>query len=149
MRLAGFVLLSVFLSLAGCAGMQPRLVPPEVRSAQARVIVLDFPRVRLGIDVAVFNPNARAIALSGLDMDLSVEGVPVAHTSLATPVQLPAHETTQVQLDTSGHLGAALAGVARSLDGSQRGLRYEIAGSARLEDGTQYPFRRSGVLAYR
>ena len=138
----------VAILLAACATV-PRLALPEVRSAQARVIVLDFPRVRIGVDLAVFNPNARAVALNALDVDLNVEGVAVAKTSLAQPVELRALQTTQVALDTSGHLGAALAGVARSLEGGSRGLRYEIVGVARLDDGTQFPFRRAGVLAYR
>ena len=135
-------------TLVGCA-TTPRLAAPEIRSAQARVIVLDFPRVRIGVDLAVFNPNTRAVALSALDVDLNVEGIAVAKTSLAQPVELRALETTQVALDTSGHLGAALAGVARSLDNGNRGLRYELVGMARLYDGTQLPFRRTGVLAYR
>lgn len=135
-------------TLVSCA-TTPRLAAPEIRTAQARVIVLDFPRVRIGVDLGVFNPNPRAVALNGLDVELNVEGVAVAKTSLAQPVELRALETTQVALDTSGHLGAALAGVARSLDSGNRGLRYEIVGVARLGDGMQLPFRRSGVLAYR
>ena len=138
----------VSLALAACATI-PRLAAPEIRSAQVRVIVLDVPRVRIGVDLAVFNPNAQSVALNALDVDLDVEGVPVAKTSLAQPVELRALETTQVSLDTSGHLGAALAGVARSLERGNRGLRYEIAGVARLADGSQFPFRRGGVLAYR
>ena len=134
--------------LAACATF-PRLVAPEIRSAQARVIVLDFPRVRIGVDLVLFNPNTSAVSVDGLDVDLNVEGIAVARTSLAQPVVLRALDTTQVSLDTSGHLGAALAGVARSLEGGSRGLRYELVGSARLADGAQFPFRRAGVLAYR
>lgn len=134
--------------LASCATI-PRLAAPEIRAAQARVIVLDFPRVRIGVDLAVFNPNTRAVALGTLDADLNVEGVVVAKTSLAQPVELRPLETTQLSLDASGHLGAALAGVARSLDSGNRGLRYEIVGVATLADGTQLPFRRAGMLAFR
>ena len=134
--------------VAACATV-PRLVAPEIRSAQARVIVLDFPRVRIGVDLVLFNPNSRAVPLEGLDVDLNVEGIAVARTSLAQPVVLRALDTTPVSLDTSGHLGAALAGVVRSLEGGSRVLRYELVGNARLADGSQFPFRRTGVLAYR
>ena len=141
-------LLAMVLVLAACATV-PRLAAPEIRTAQARVILLDFPRVRIGVDLVLFNPNTSAVSLDGLDVDLNVEGIAVARTSLAQPVVLRALDTTQVSLDTSGHLGAALAGVARSLEGGSRGLRYELVGSARLADGAQFPFRRAGVLAYR
>jgi LEA14-like dessication related protein len=143
-----FVSFAALCVVSACATV-PQLAAPEVRSAQARVIVLDFPRVRLGVELGVFNPNARTIALNAVDVELEVEGVPVARTSLARPVELAALGTTQVALDASGHLGAALASVARSLDGGHRGLRYEIAGTASLADGTRLPFRRSGVLSYR
>ena len=150
--LTGFrslVLVSVAVAVFTACATVPRLAAPEVRSAQARVIVLDFPRVRLGVELSVFNPNSRAIALNAVDVELDVEGITVARTSLAAPVELPPLDTTQLSLDASGHLGAALASVARSLDSGHRGLRYVVAGTALLADGTRFPFRRSGVLAYR
>ena len=135
--------------LAACASAPPRLVAPEVRAAEVRIVVFDFPQVRLAVDLSVYNPNARAIALEGLDVALHVEGRPVARTSLASPITLAPGSATPVALDASGHLGAALAGVARSLDRGSQALRYEIEGNARLADGSQIPFRRAGVLAYR
>jgi LEA14-like dessication related protein len=147
LRAAG-VALSCAL-LAACASVPPRLVAPEIRSADVRVVVFDFHQVRLAVDLSVYNPNDRPIALEGLDVALHVEGRPVARTSLVSPVTLPPGSATPVALDASGHLGAALAGVARSLDRGSQALRYEIEGNARLADGSQFPFRRAGVLAYR
>ena len=135
--------------LAACANVPARLVAPEVRAADVRVVVLDFPRVRLALDLTVHNPNDRAIALEALDVVLHVEGRPVARTALASPVTLRARTATPVALDASGHLGEVLAGVARSMDRDGKALHYEIAGTARLSDGSQFPFRRGGVLAYR
>jgi LEA14-like dessication related protein len=135
--------------VTACASVAPRLVAPEIRAVEVRVVVFDFPQVRLAMDLTVFNPNARPIGLEGLDVALHVEGRPVARTSLAAPVMLAPSSATSVAMDATGHLGAALAGVARSLDRGGQALRYEIEGTARLADGSQYPFRRSGVLAYR
>ena len=146
-RVAGFAIMCVVLG--ACASVPPRLVAPQVLAAEVRVVVIDYPRVRLAVDLSVHNPNARAIALEALDVALHVEGQPVARTALASPVTLAASSTTLVGLDASGHLGAALAGVARSLDRGGKALRYEIAGTARLADGSQFPFRRDGMLAYR
>ena len=146
-RVAGFAIMCAVLG--ACANVPPRLVAPEIRAAEVRVVVFDFPQVRLAIDLSVHNPNARAISLEALDVALHVEGQPVARTSLASPVTLVATGTTSVGLDASGNLGAALAGVARSLDRGGQALRYEIAGTARLADGSQFPFRRGGMLAYR
>jgi LEA14-like dessication related protein len=141
---------AIFCGLAAaCVSVPPRLVAPEIRAAEVRVVVFDFPQVRLAVDLTVYNPNAGPIALEGLDVALHVEGRPVARTTLATPVTLAPGSATPVVMDASGHLGAALAGVARSLDRGSQALRYEIEGTARLADGSQFPFRRAGVLAYR
>jgi LEA14-like dessication related protein len=146
-RVAGVAILCAVLG--ACVNVPPRLVAPEIRAAEVRVVVIDFPQVRLAVGLSVYNPNASAIALEALDVALHVEGQPVARTSLASPVTLAAASTTSVGLDARGHLGAALAGVARSLDRGGQALRYEIAGTARLADGSQFPFRRGGMLAYR
>lgn len=139
----------VGLVLAACANVPARFAAPEVRAAEVRVVVFDFPRVRLALDLTVHNPNDRAIALEALDVALHVEGRSVARTSLASPVTLGAGTVTSVALDASGDLGEVLAGVARSMGRDGKALHYEIAGTARLSDGTQFPFRRGGVLAYR
>ena len=136
-------------ALGSCVSVPPRLAAPQIRAASVRVVVFDFPQVRLAMELTVHNPNARPIALEALDVALLVEGRQVARTSLVAPVTLAAGEETRVALEASGHLGAALAGVARSLDRGSQALRYELEGTARLADGSQLPFRRGGVLAYR
>lgn len=136
-------------ALAACGSVPPRLVAPQIRAAQVRVVVFDFPQVRLALDLTVHNPNPRPISLEALDVALQVEGRPVARTSLASPVTLAAGAETSVALYASGHLGAALASVARSLERNAQALRYEVEGVARLSDGSSFPFRRGGVLAYR
>ena len=125
-----------------------RRAAPEVRAVNVRVIVFSLPRVRLAIDLSVHNPNPTSLSLAGLDVALSVEGEPVARASLASPVTLPANQSATVRLEASGSLGAALAGVGRRLDRGGGPLHYEIAGSARLDDGTTYPFLRRGELAH-
>ena len=148
-RLRAAWVVALCAALAGCASVPQRLIAPQIRAAGVRVVVFDFPQVRLAMELTVHNPNARPIALEALDVALQVEGQPVARTSLAAPVTLAAGEDTRVAMEASGHLGAALAGVARSLDRGGQALRYELEGTARLADGSQFPFRRGGVLAYR
>jgi LEA14-like dessication related protein len=134
-------------ALAACAS-SPRLAPPEVRSADVRVVVFSLPLVRLAIDVGLDNPNAVDVALAALDVSLDIEGAAVARAALAAPVTLAARAPTTVHLQASGDLSAALAGVARSLERGGGPLRYEVAGVAQLADGTRFPFRKRGVLAH-
>ena len=137
------------LLASACAHVPARLDPPEVRSVEARVIAFSFPMLRLGIDLTVRNPNPVDVSLARLDVALDVEGESVARTLLAQPVTLPARADAVVSLDTSGNLGAAIAGVARSLDRRGAPLRYELRGQATLDSGQSFPFVRRGELAWR
>ena len=136
------------LVLGGCAALAPRPEPPQVRSAQARVIVFAFPRVRLGIDLIVNNPNPADLEISALDMAITIEGESVASAVLAAPVTLPREASAALALEASGHLGAALNSVARRLGKGGGPLRYELAGHVQLRDGATHAFRRAGILAH-
>jgi len=132
--------------LAACASLRPQ--PPQLFAAEVRVVVFSFPRARLAIDVTLDNPNDYAIGVSAIDVGVDVEGARVARAALGAPATLAAHAATVVHLEASADLSTALAGVARAIGRGGGPLRYEIAGSATLDSGASYPFRKQGVLAH-
>ena len=142
-------MLALCLVAAACATVGPRLVPPEVRSVQARVVAFSFPMIRFGIDLRVHNPNPVDVSLATVDVVLDVEGETVARSTLAQAVTLPAAADAIVAIDTSGNVGTALAGVARSIERGGAPLRYELRGRAVLASGQAFPFSRRGELAWR
>jgi LEA14-like dessication related protein len=131
--------------LGACATLAP-VEPPQVVGATVRAAELRLPEVRVAVDVALRNPNARTIALEALDATLALGGVDVGRATLARPVMLPAHGEARVPLDVRGDAAAALAQLGGAL-GAARPVDYELRGSLRLADGTVVPFRRRSTFA--
>ena len=134
------IALMLALALAACASLAPRLEAPKIVASSVRVVSVGLPDVRLAVELTLANPNAVDIAL---DARVSLEGEHVAAATLDRPVTLPANGEARVALSARGDAAAALASLGRAL-GAGRPLRYEIAGEARLADGTRLPFLRRG-----
>lgn len=128
------------LALASCATL-PRLAAPQVVDAQVRVVALRLPEVRLGVDLGVRNPNARAVDIEALEATLAVGGDDAGRATLVRPVTLPAEGEARVTLDVRADASVALARVGAAL-GAGRPLDAEVRGTLRLADGTTWPFRR-------
>lgn len=144
LRRLAISLLATF-ALAGCAGIVPRLAAPEVRAASVRFVQVALPEARFLIDLLLYNPNAVAIALAGLDATLTVEGQAVGEARLAQPVTLVASGETPVRLETRANAIAALGALVLTIARESPTMRYEVTGVAVLADGTRFPFARRGA----
>lgn len=132
------------VAAAGCASL-PRPSPPEVVGARVRVADARLPEVRLAVDLVMRNPNARDLAVDGLEATLALDGEVVGRGALAQPVLLPAHGDARIPLDVRGDASRLLARVGAAL-GAARPLGYEVRGTVALRDGSVVPFRRDGRL---
>jgi LEA14-like dessication related protein len=140
---AGFVAAALLL-VAGCAALAPRPLPPKVELAGLRVTRLAPADTRIRIALDVQNPNAYALAVSALDATVTVEGERFATATLASPVTLAATADTRVELEARTEF-AAVAAVADRV-ARERKARYEVAGSAVVQDGLRLPFAKRGEL---
>jgi LEA14-like dessication related protein len=140
---AGFVAAALLLG-AGCAALAPRPLPPKVELAGLRVTRLAPADTRIRIALDVQNPNAYALAVSALDATVTVEGERFATATLASPVTLAATADTRVELEARTDF-AAVAAVADRV-ARERKARYEVAGSAVVQDGLRLPFAKRGEL---
>jgi LEA14-like dessication related protein len=140
---AGFVAAALLL-VAGCAALAPRPLPPKVELAGLRITRLAPADTRIRIALDVQNPNAYALAVSALDATVTVEGERFATATLASPVTLAAAADTRVELEARTDF-AAVAAVADRL-ARERRARYEVAGSAVVQDGLKLPFAKRGEL---
>jgi LEA14-like dessication related protein len=129
---------------AGCAALAPRPLPPKVELAGLRVTRLAPADTRIRIALDVQNPNAYALAVSALDATVTVEGERFATATLASPITLAATADTRVELEARTDF-AAVAAVADRV-ARERKARYEVAGSAVVQDGLRLPFAKRGEL---
>lgn len=132
------------LVLAACATLAPKPLPPRVAVESIRLQRLDLADARFRLTLAVQNPNAYDLTVNALDFTLAVEGEPFVAGALAAPVLLPALGEAKADVDARSSLGAVTA----VLDKLSRTLRarYEVAGTAVVNDGPKLPFRRAGEL---
>ena len=135
--------IALMLALAACASLAPRLEAPKIVASSVRVVSVSLPDAPLAVELTLANPNAVDIALDAITTRVALEGEHVAAATLDRPVTLPANGEARVALSARGDAAAALASLGRAL-GAGRPLRYEIAGEARLADGTRLPFLRRG-----
>jgi LEA14-like dessication related protein len=143
-RAAAGLVVAALLLVAGCAALAPRPLPPKVELAGLRVTRLAPADTRIRIALDVQNPNAYALAVSALDATVTVEGERLAIATLASPVTLAATADTRVELEARTDF-AAVAAVADRV-ARERKARYEVAGSAVVQDGLRLPFAKRGEL---
>ncbi|MEO8486006.1 MAG: LEA type 2 family protein [Betaproteobacteria bacterium] len=132
------------LVLAGCATL-PRLVAPEIVSAEVRVVDVRLPVIRIDVELALRNPNPSPVAIASLDADLEIAGERAGTARLAGPVTLESASVSRVLVQTIGDASVALVVLARSL-GSARPIDYALRGTVVLADGTAFPFVRRGEV---
>ena len=130
--------------LAGCAALPPKPLPPRVTLESVRMARFTAADARFTLALAVHNPNAYDLAVNALDARLAVEGEPLLAAALAAPAVLVAGTVTRVEVEARTTLGA----VAVALDrlARQPVVRYELTGTAVVQDGVRLPFARSGEL---
>ncbi len=82
------------VSLSGCATS----ARPKVRLKGVQILTTKAKMARLGIDVAVYNPNRFAIPLEAGQATVRADGDVAGWGALAKPVRLPARETVDVMV---------------------------------------------------
>jgi hypothetical protein len=139
--------------LAACASLGPRIAPPKVSVDEVRLARIDGADAWFEASVTLTNPNAREVAVDGLDAALTLEGERVATFALAAPVVLPPGGAVPARITARAGFDALLRGIAHAMRAGAPGgapmLRYEFTGDARLAGGLMVPFRRSGQLGTR
>jgi LEA14-like dessication related protein len=130
--------------VAACAALPQKPLPPRVALDAVRVTRITAADARFVLALAVSNPNAYDLAVSALDVDLAVDGEPLVAGSLKAPVVLAAGADTRVEIEarmTLNALAAAFDRLARRTT-----VRYDVKGTAVVQDGLRLAFSRSGEL---
>ena len=142
------------LVVAACANFGPRVDPPKVNVVDVRLDRLEGADAWFVASVTLDNPNDREIAVEALDATLAIEGEVVATAGLTAPVTLPAKGTGSAEIAARTGVDAILRAVGNAMrrigsgtaPGNSPSLHYALEGQAKLANGLQVPFRRTGEL---
>jgi LEA14-like dessication related protein len=129
---------------AGCAEVVTRPVPPRVTLDTVRVARVTGSEARFRLKLVVHNPNPYDLAVSAFDAQLAVEGTPLLTGALADPAVLVAKGDTPIEVEARASLSAVVGALDRLT--RERVVRYEVTGSATVQNGWRLPFSRTGEL---
>ena len=138
------VLVALALLVAGCAQLAPKPLPPRVALDTVRIIRFTGSEARFLLKLIVQNPNPFELAVTAFDATLAVEGEAVLTGALVAPVVLAAGLATPIEVEARAGL-RAVTGVLDRFS-RQRAVRYEVTGSAVVQDGWRLPFSKAGEL---
>jgi hypothetical protein len=150
------MLLVCACALAACAALGPRITPPTITVTDMRLDRIESVDAYFVAGIELANPNPQEIAVETLDGTLAIEGETVATAALSAPVRVPAGGTASAEVVARTGVDAILRAVANAMrrlgaapPGTSPTLHYALEGQARLANGVQVPFRRSGELGSR
>ena len=140
-------------AVVACADA-PRVAAPRVAVETVRMTRITGTEATFEVTLNLSNPNAREIAVTSVDANLTIEDVPVGAATLIAPLRLPANGETTATVQARAGVSAVLRVVAEmSLRAQeQKGtgqpvrLRYAVSGTAMLEGGWSIPFSRSAEI---
>jgi hypothetical protein len=141
--IAGVAFAAAMLA-GGCAEIPPRPLPPTVALAGLRVTRFLPQDTRVTLDLVVGNPNSYDLDVSTLDATVSVDGETLLTGALLAPVTLAASKDSRVAIEARMTLAPVMAALDRFA--RQPIVRYEVSGSAVVQNGWTLPYRRRGEL---
>jgi LEA14-like dessication related protein len=140
--LTGALLIAALVT--GCATLAPKPLPPQVTLDGVRVTRFTPLDTRLSIALIVHNPNTYDLVVSELQATLAVEDERLVTGTLLAPATLTAAGDARIEIEARTDFGAIAAAFDRLT--RQRNVRYELSGSAVVQDGLRLPFSRRGEL---
>jgi LEA14-like dessication related protein len=132
--------------LGGCATLLPRLEAPRLTLLAVTINAVGPLQQQLRLTMHAENPNARAIAVRGIDITLEISGGRVAQGATAEAFNLPAQGATDFDLDVTADLNEALRLMTAAL--GHHSVDYRLYGTVHLQGGilSTLPFDQHGSV---
>jgi LEA14-like dessication related protein len=133
------------VSLVACTGLRD-LETPDVFVTAIRPLDATLLEQRFEVDLRIYNPNNRDLAIDGVDFELVVNDSRLARGSGATELMLP----RLGEAETTVRVSTTFFDVARQImNAGQSGvISYRLSGRVHLGTGlgASLPFEKSGTL---
>lgn len=125
------------LALGGCSMMKTaNLEAPEVRVRNVQLGRLDLSGLELIVDLRLRNPNDLALPVTGVEYNLTLQGVKVADGRQAKSVTLPALGEADMRLGLNVNLlttAAHLLPLLMNPASAPKTLSYKVDGNVKLD----------------
>lgn len=146
-------LLLTLLSLAGCAGLGPRLEAPKLSVVGVELVRGDLLEQRFKARMRVSNPNDRSISVRSVSYTLELGGQELGRGLSGAAFDIPALGEAEFDMTVTADLAGT---VLRLLDrargkGLPEALQYRLRGEVKLARGfaRTIPFDETGSIRLR
>jgi LEA14-like dessication related protein len=136
--------LALALLVAACIPLGQQFETPEVTLDTMRILRIADAKAEFAVSLRVYNPNAYALPVDRIEVDVTVDGRPAAASRSAHVGLLPPQGEAKVEL--SGRVDISAVATALMTIGSQLPVDYAVKGTITLTDGTALPFARKGRI---
>lgn len=148
----GFLLVALVAgSMAGCAGLAPRLETPRLSLVNAELVKGDFFEQRIKVRMRVQNPNDRQLEVKGITYTIDVAGEEFGHGMAANSFVVPRLGEAEFDMLVTANMAGMLVRVLGGEAARDGALDYRIHGKVSLASGflRSIPFEEKGALKLR
>jgi LEA14-like dessication related protein len=142
-----FVLLGVFMVLAGCARIGQSVKPPRVNIVDLRVEEVKPLESTFQVAVRIINPNDFPLTVKGIEFDLSLNDQNFGAGVSGEKATIPAFDSEVMPVVVYSSMINLVRGLIKLPQ--REHLTYTINGSVRIADGTftkSVPFENAGKI---
>lgn len=119
-------------AVAGCA-LAPSYQRPVLSVVSVELAGGNLLQQNLLVTFDIQNPNRRALPVTGLHAEVTVDGQRLASGVSNRPFVVPAQGSTQFDMNISANLGVLLLKLGQHGDGNANGIDYDMTGAASVD----------------
>ena len=139
------------LGLASCSLVTPKFNRPNVSVVSIELRGGNLLQQNFTVKLNIQNPNAQALPVNGLHVELKVDGVEVASGVSDRALVVPALGESEFDMTIKANLGAALVILANKKNQHADSVEYDASGAASVDLPflRDLPFHQTGSFSLR
>jgi LEA14-like dessication related protein len=148
-RRRGLTALACILGLAACSLVAPKFTRPNVSVVSIELRSGNLLQQNFAVKLNIQNPNAQALPVRGLHVELSVAGEQIASGVSDRAVVVPGFGESEFDMSIKANMALALIKLANKIDQHSNTVDYDLTGAASIDLPflRDLPFHQSGSLS--